>query len=79
MTKKLTPEQIAEMRKLRAEGLEYREIAEKFGVSHVTVYYHTSDRKDTKHNNQRLHREKQRQEEAANYSESLKKLYAKKK
>ena len=40
MRKKVTPEIVGEMRRLRAEGLSYGKIAGRLGLNPMTVYNH---------------------------------------
>lgn len=74
---KLTPEQIAEIRELKARhSLNF--LAEKFGVSRVTIQYHTdANTKSKKLLNNALHRKMETTKEHQRYQESLKKLYDK--
>jgi transposase len=55
--RKVTPEMMVEMEKLRKQGLTYPEIAEKFGISLAIVYYHLNP----EYRRKRLEREGRRQ------------------
>jgi len=43
---KFTPEEVKVMHRLKRMGLNYREIAEKFGCNKGTIHYHLNRRKD---------------------------------
>jgi transposase len=42
--RKITPEDLEEMKRLREEGLSYKEIAKRFNVTYSTALYHLSER-----------------------------------